>query len=156
MASIIAAYVSNSHVLPALIRRFHEAVETGTSDIVVWGSGTPYREFLHVDDMADASLFVMDLPKDIYEANTQPMLSHINVGFGEDVTIATLAQLIAKVTGYTGTISFDRSKPDGTAKKLMDVSRLADMGWRASISLEDGITSTYRWFLDNQSAFREA
>jgi GDP-L-fucose synthase len=149
-------HVSNSHVLPALIRRFHEAVETGTSDIVVWGSGTPYREFLHVDDMADASLFVMDLPKDIYEANTQPMLSHINVGFGEDVTIATLAQLIAKVTGYTGTISFDRSKPDGTAKKLMDVSRLADMGWRASISLEDGITSTYRWFLDNQSAFREA
>jgi GDP-L-fucose synthase len=138
-------HVSNSHVLPALIRRFHEAVETGTSDIVVWGSGTPYREFLHVDDMADASLFVMDLPKDIYEANTQPMLSHINVGFGEDVTIATLAQLIAKVTGYTGTISFDRSKPDGTAKKLMDVSRL-----------EDGITSTYRWFLDNQSAFREA
>lgn len=149
-------HVSNSHVLPALIRRFHEAAESGSSEIVVWGSGKPCREFLHVDDMADASLFVMDLPKDIYQANTKPMLSHINVGFGEDVTIAALAELIAKVTGYSGAIRFDTSKPDGTMKKLMDVSRLANMGWRAKINLEDGIASTYRWFLENQSAFREA
>ncbi|WP_170444937.1 GDP-L-fucose synthase [Ruegeria arenilitoris] len=141
----------NSHVLPALIRRFHEAKRDGLDEVVIWGTGKPRREFLHVDDMAEASLFVMDLPQDVYQANTQPMLSHINVGCGQDVSIAELASLIAKITGYTGRITQDTTKPDGTMRKLMDVSRLAKMGWKARIGLEDGIRETYDWFLD-QSA----
>lgn len=136
----------NSHVLPALIRRFHEAAQNNTPEVVIWGSGKPMREFLHVDDMAEASLFVLDLDKATYEANTQPMLSHINVGTGSDISILDLAKLVAKVTGYQGKISNDPSKPDGTMKKLMDVSRLADMGWRAQVALEDGVAETYRWF----------
>ncbi|MBZ4023545.1 GDP-fucose synthetase [Rhodobacter sp. TJ_12] len=136
----------NSHVLPALIRRFHEAAQNGTEEVVIWGTGTPKREFLHVDDMAEASLFVLDLPRDIYEANTEPMLSHINVGSGTDVSILELAQLVAKITGYSGKISTDPTKPDGTMRKLMDVSRLSRMGWTASISLEAGIAETYAWF----------
>ncbi len=136
----------NSHVLPALMRRFHEAAVSGAKEVVIWGTGTPMREFLHVDDMAEASLFVLELPKDIYEANTAPMLSHINVGTGTDVTIGELAHMLAKVTGFTGTIGFDTSKPDGTMRKLMDVSRLKDMGWSARIGLEDGIKETYEWF----------
>jgi nucleoside-diphosphate-sugar epimerase len=112
------------------------------------------REFLHVDDMAAASLFVFDLDRDTYEANIDPMLSHINVGTGEDITILELAQLVARVTGYEGRIVTDPSKPDGTMRKLMDVSRLADMGWRASIPLEDGIAETYQWFLDNPDKIR--
>ncbi|MCG7522223.1 GDP-L-fucose synthase [Ruegeria sp. Ofav3-42] len=136
----------NSHVLPALIRRFHEAQRDGLDEVVIWGSGKPRREFLHVDDMAEASLFVLDLPRDVYEANTEPMLSHINVGCGEDISIAELAALVAKVTGFKGRISQDVSKPDGTMRKLMDVSRLADMGWRAKTGLEDGIRETYAWF----------
>ncbi|WP_037312717.1 GDP-L-fucose synthase [Ruegeria halocynthiae] len=138
----------NSHVLPALVRRFHEAQRDGLDEVVIWGTGKPRREFLHVDDMAEASLFVLDLPRDIYEANTQPMLSHINVGCGEDVSIAELAALVAKTTGFTGRITQDVSKPDGTLRKLMDVSRLADMGWRARVGLEDGVRETYAWFLD--------
>ncbi|WP_170525828.1 GDP-L-fucose synthase [Ruegeria arenilitoris] len=141
----------NSHVLPALIRRFHEAKRDGLDEVVIWGTGKPRREFLHVDDMAEASLFVMDLPQDVYQANTQPMLSHINVGCGQDVSITELAALIAKITGYTGRIKQDTTKPDGTMRKLMDVSRLAKMGWKARIGLEDGIRETYDWFLD-QSA----
>ncbi|WP_170391650.1 GDP-L-fucose synthase [Ruegeria arenilitoris] len=141
----------NSHVLPALIRRFHEAKRDGLDEVVIWGTGKPRREFLHVDDMAEASLFVMDLPQDVYQANTQPTLSHINVGCGQDVSIAELAALIAKITGYTGRITQDTTKPDGTMRKLMDVSRLAKMGWKARIGLEDGIRETYAWFLD-QSA----
>ncbi|WP_170439539.1 GDP-L-fucose synthase [Ruegeria arenilitoris] len=141
----------NSHVLPALIRRFHEAKRDGLDEVVIWGTGKPRREFLHVDDMAEASLFVMDLPQDVYQANTQPMLSHINVGCGQDVSIAELAALIAKITRYTGRITQDTTKPDGTMRKLMDVSRLAKMGWKARIGLEDGIRETYAWFLD-QSA----
>ncbi|WP_170421427.1 GDP-L-fucose synthase [Ruegeria arenilitoris] len=141
----------NSHVLPALIRRFHEAKRDGLDEVVIWGTGKPRREFLHVDDMAEASLFVMDLPQDVYQANTQPMLSHINVGCGHDVSIAELAALIAKITGYSGRIKQDTTKPDGTMRKLMDVSRLAQMGWKARIDLEDGIRETYAWFLD-QSA----
>ncbi|MDJ0820337.1 MAG: GDP-L-fucose synthase [Paracoccaceae bacterium] len=137
----------NSHVLPALIRRFHEAREAGLEEVVIWGSGKPMREFLHVDDMAEASLFVLDLDRDTYAANTQPMLSHINVGSGTDISILDLARLVAKVTGYQGRISNDPSKPDGTMKKLMDVSRLADMGWRAQIGLEAGVAGTYDWFL---------
>lgn len=137
----------NSHVMPALIRRFHEAAASGAEVVVIWGTGTPYREFLHVDDMADASLFVFDLDKEAYEANTEPMLSHINVGFGEDVTIAELAHRIAGVTGFTGKVVFDTSKPDGTMRKLMDSSRLTSMGWTPNVSLSDGIQETYRWFL---------
>jgi nucleoside-diphosphate-sugar epimerase len=144
----------NSHVLPALIRRFHEAAEAGLEEVTIWGTGTPRREFLHVDDMAEASLFVLDLPKDIYDANTDPMLSHINVGTGTDVSILDLARMVAAVTGYGGRIVTDPTKPDGTPRKLMDVTRLADMGWRARIGLEEGIAGTYSWFLDNQDGFR--
>lgn len=144
----------NSHVLPALIRRFHEAAQEGKDEVVIWGSGKPRREFLHVDDMAEASLFVMDLDKATYDANTQPQLSHINVGSGVDVSILELAQMVAEVTGFKGKIELDRTKPDGTMRKLMDVSRLADMGWKASIDLENGVRETYQWFLDNQDSFR--
>ncbi|MEM9966115.1 MAG: GDP-L-fucose synthase [Asticcacaulis sp.] len=136
----------NSHVLPALIRRFHEAVRDGKDEVVIWGTGTPYREFLHVDDMAEASLFVLDLPKETYEANTEPMLSHINVGTGVDATIGDIAKIIADVTGFKGCIRFDTTKPDGTMRKLMDVSRLARMGWKSKVGLEDGLRETYAWF----------
>jgi GDP-L-fucose synthase len=139
----------NSHVMPALIRRFHEALEAGIEQVTIWGTGTPRREFLHVDDMAEASLFVFDLPTDRYQANTEPMLSHINVGYGEDVTIADLARLVAEVTGFKGEIVFDTTKPDGTMRKLMDSSRLGAMGWKPSIMLADGVRETYRWFLDH-------
>lgn len=139
----------NSHVMPALIRRFHEAVASGAEEVVIWGTGTPYREFLHVDDMAEASLFVFDLDKETYEANTEPMLSHINVGFGEDVTISELAHLVADTTGFTGRISFDTSKPDGTMRKLMDSGRLTTMGWKPSVALAKGVEETYAWFRNN-------
>lgn len=144
----------NSHVLPALIRRFHEAVQDGSDEVVMWGTGKPMREFLHVDDMAEASLFVLDLDKTSYSANTQPMLSHINVGSGTDVSIGDLGRMVARVTGFEGRITNDTSKPDGTMRKLMDVGRLANMGWTARIGLEDGIAETYQWFLDNQGSFR--
>ncbi|AKO97744.1 Nucleoside-diphosphate-sugar epimerase [Marinovum algicola DG 898] len=144
----------NSHVLPALIRRFHEAAQEDREEVVIWGSGKPRREFLHVEDMAEASLFVLDLDQATYDANTEPMLSHINVGAGTDLSILGLAQLVAKVTGFEGRITTDPTKPDGTMRKLMDVGRLADMGWQARIGLEEGIAGTYRWFLDNQDAFR--
>jgi len=138
----------HSHVLPALMRRFHEAVRTGADEVVIWGTGTPMREFLHVDDMARASLFVHDLPVEIYARETSPMLSHINVGTGTDVTIRRLAELIAQITGFDGRIVFDDTKPDGTPRKLMDVSRLARLGWHAQIALEDGLRQTYAWFLE--------
>ena len=144
----------NSHVLPALIRRFHEAAQSGVDVVTIWGSGQPRREFLHVDDMAQASLYVLDLPKHEYDRNVQPMLSHINVGAGTDVSILELAQLVAHATGFEGRIETDPSKPDGTMRKLMDVSRLTSMGWRASIPLEEGIRSTYQWFLANQHNIR--
>jgi nucleoside-diphosphate-sugar epimerase len=144
----------NSHVLPALIRRFHEAAQAGDEVVTIWGSGTPRREFLHVDDMAEASLFVLDLDRATYDANTEPMLSHINVGCGTDVSIMELAQMVADVTGFKGSIANDPSKPDGTMRKLMDVSRLADMGWRARVGLEEGLQGTYDWFLENQDAVR--
>lgn len=147
----------NSHVLPALIRRFNQAARNGDPEVVVWGTGTPMREFLHVDDMAEASLFVQDLDKATYEAETEPMLSHINVGSGTDVTIRELAETIARVTGFTGKITFDTTKPDGTPRKLMDVSRLARMGWKAKIGLDDGIRETYEWFLAQEDvALRSA
>ncbi|HAW46874.1 GDP-fucose synthetase [Roseovarius sp. A46] len=144
----------NSHVLPALIRRFHEAAEAGREEVTIWGTGRPRREFLHVDDMAEASLFVLDLDRDRYDANTQPMLSHINVGTGEDIAILDLAKMVARVTCFDGRITTDPTKPDGTMRKLMDVSRLADMGWRARIGLEQGVADTYRWFLENLDRFR--
>lgn len=144
----------NSHVVPAMLRRFHEAKLSGDAEVVVWGTGTPMREFLHVDDMAAASLFVLELDRATYLANTQLMLSHINVGIGTDVTIRELAETIAKVTGFTGKIIFDTSKPDGTPRKLMDVSRLANLGWKASISLEAGLANTYRWFVDHTQEIR--
>ena len=144
----------NSHVMPALMRRFHQAVETGAPEVVIWGSGKPMREFLHVDDMAAASLHVLDLPPADYAANTSPMLSHINVGTGQDVSIAELARLMARVTGFTGAIRFDTTKPDGTLRKLMDVSRLAGMGWQAGIMLQDGLASTYQWYLAHQAEVR--
>ena len=142
----------NSHVMPALIRRFHEAAVSGAKEVVIWGTGKPWREFLHVDDMAEASLFVFDLDKETYEANTQPVLSHINVGYGEDVTISELAQLVAAVTGFTGRIAFDASKPDGTMRKLMDSGRLTAMGWKPSVALSEGVKETYAWFLANVAA----
>ena len=145
----------NSHVLPALIRRFHEAAEAGAQEVTIWGTGSPRREFLHVDDMAEASLFVMELPWTAYDANSQPMLSHVNVGTGSDVSILELARLVGGVTGFAGRISCDPSKPDGTPRKLLDVSRLADMGWRASIPLQAGVEETYRWFLDNRHDIRD-
>lgn len=139
----------NSHVMPALIRRFHEAARDGLDEVVIWGSGAPRREFLHVDDMAAASLFVLNLPKDKYDANTDPMLSHINVGTGTDVSILELAQMVAKVTGFSGKITTDPTKLDGTMRKLLDVSRLGDMGWIARIELEQGLRNTYEWYLEN-------
>ena len=144
----------NSHVLPALIRRFYEAAQAGTDVVTIWGSGMPKREFLHVDDMAEASLFVLNLPKDSYAANTQPMLSHINVGSGVDVSILDLAQMVAQITGFQGKIATDPTKPDGTMRKLMDVSRLESMGWKARITLEDGLKETFEWFLANQHIYR--
>ena len=144
----------NSHVLPALIRRFHEAKEAGLDSVTIWGSGKPRREFLHVDDMAAASLFVLNMSRENYEANTQEMLSHINVGCGSDVSILELAQLVAEVTGFEGEIKTDPSKPDGTMRKLMDVSRLANMGWTAQIELKQGIEETYQWFLANHADIR--
>lgn len=144
----------NSHVIPAMLRRFHEAAQRGDAEVVVWGTGTPMREFLFVDDMAAASVFVMNLNKDIYDENTEPMLSHINVGTGVDVTIRELAETIAKVTGFKGELVFDTSKPDGTPRKLMDVSRLAEMGWKAGVELERGLKETYQWFLANADSAR--
>lgn len=144
----------NSHVLPALIRRFHEATQTGAEEVVIWGTGAPRREFLHVDDMAAASLFVLDLPKAIYEANTQPMLSHINVGSGTDTSILDLTHKVAAITGYKGRIVTDPSKPDGAPRKLMDVSRLTEMGWSAQIELDQGLAETYQWFLNHADSYR--
>jgi GDP-L-fucose synthase len=140
--------------MPALIRRFHEAVRDELDEVVIWGSGAPQREFLHVDDMAAACLFVLNLSKDIYNDNTEPMLSHINVGTGTDVSILELAQLVAKITGYSGKISTDPSKPDGTVRKLMDFGRLAKMGWQAHIELEQGLAETYGWYLANMQSAR--
>jgi GDP-L-fucose synthase len=139
----------NSHVIPALLRRFHEAVRASQAEVVIWGSGSPMREFLHVDDMAAASVHVMELDQNTYQANTQPMLSHINVGTGEDCTIRDLAQTIAKVTGFRGQLSFDASKPDGAPRKLMDVSRLRALGWQATIGLEEGLSDAYQWFVEH-------
>ena len=137
----------NSHVIPALIRRFHEAKIGNAPEVVIWGTGTPRREFLYVDDMAAASVFVMELDKTNYDQHTQPTQSHINVGFGSDVTIAQLADEVAQATGYVGKISFDPSKPDGAPRKWMDSTRLNQLGWRAKVALKQGLQEAYREFL---------
>ena len=144
----------NSHVIPALMRRFHEAKSTNAAEVSVWGSGKPMREFLHVDDMAAASIYVMNLDDAVYKENTEPMLSHINVGTGVDCTIKALVETMAEVVGYKGKIVFDATKPDGTPRKLMDVSRLERLGWKAKTTLEDGLKMTYEWFLLHQDDFR--
>ena len=136
----------NSHVIPALMRRIHEAKAQGADEVVIWGSGKPMREFLHVDDMAAASVFVMELDAATYRQHTQPMLSHINVGTGVDCTIRELAEALCRVIGFEGRLVFDTSKPDGTPRKLLDVSRLSRLGWTASIELEPGLAETYDWF----------
>jgi len=147
-------HYENSHVIPALIRRFHDAKVRGDTEVVVWGSGNANREFLHVDDMAAASLFVLQLDSDIYKSNTSEMLSHINVGTGVDCSIREMADTVKRVVGFDGELVFDTSKPDGSPRKLLDVSRLKAMGWQSAISLEDGLASTYQWFIDNEGSFR--
>jgi len=142
----------NSHVIPALIRRFHEAKVANAPEVVIWGTGTPRREFLYVDDMAAASVFVMQLDKAIYDSQTEPMQSHINVGHGSDVTIAELATTVAKATGYQGNVSFDPSKPDGAPRKWMDSGRLNRLGWHAQVPLEDGLKRAYADMLANLKA----
>ena len=145
----------NSHVVPALIRRFHEAKLANAPFVKAWGTGKPMREFLYVDEMAAASIFVMNLDNLSYQRETQPMLSHINVGTGIDCTISELTETVAKVIGYQGQIFWDTSKPDGAPRKLMDVSCLERLGWKAKVSLEEGLTKTYAWFLDNQTSCRK-
>ena len=141
----------NSHVIPALIRRFHEAKVNNAPSVSIWGSGTPMREFLYVDDMAAASVHVMNLPKVTYEQHTRPMLSHINVGYGADVSIAELARTVGATVGYTGQITFDASKPDGTPRKLMDSQRLHSLGWQARVDLTTGLALAYQDFLQHQA-----
>lgn len=145
----------NSHVIPAMMRRFHEAKQQNLPQVVVWGTGKPMREFLHVDDMAAASIHVLLLDDATYQANTEPMLSHINVGTGVDCTIAELAHTMAHVVGYEGELVFDATKPDGTPRKLMNVDRLKALGWQYSIGLEDGLARTYAWFLKHEEALRQ-
>ena len=144
----------NSHVIPALLRRFHEAKLNSDKEVVAWGSGSPMREFLYVDDMAAASVYVMELDRSLYEANTEPMLSHINVGTGADCTIRELVETVAQVVGFKGSIKFDATKPDGAPRKLMDVGRLGELGWKYSISLERGLSHAYEWFLKHEDDYR--
>ena len=146
--------LENSHVVPALIRRFHEARYSSQESVVVWGSGVVKREFLHVDDMARASCFVMNHPKASFSKVVKPTLSHVNVGLGKDVSIAELASLIAKIVGFTGDIIFDTSKPDGPPRKLLDISILKGMGWNPRIDLHEGLKSTYTWFVENSDKKR--
>ena len=146
--------LENSHVIPALIRKFHDAKVDGASQVEVWGTGNAMREFLHVDDMARACIHVMNLDKEVYESVSEPMLSHINVGTGVDVTIKELARHVARVTEFKGDIVFDTSKPDGTPRKLLDVSKLKRLGWTPHYSLEEGLQQAYSWFLENINEFR--
>ncbi len=145
---------TDSHVIPALLRRFHEAKLANAAEVIIWGSGSPRREFLHVDDLAAACLFVMDLDSATYSASTQAA-PHLNVGCGEDRSIAELAHHIARITGFTGRLVFDTSKPEGTPRKLLDVSRITALGWRPCFDLEKGLRQTYTWFVENAGRWRE-
>ena len=144
----------NSHVIPAMMRRFHEAVQANAKQVIIWGTGKPKREFLHVQDMAAAGVYVMNLDTTTYQANTQEMLSHINIGTGVDCSIRELAETLAEVTGFKGKLVFDSSKPDGAPRKLMDVNRLKNLGWQYNISLKQGLSTTYKWFLQHQEQLR--
>ncbi|PME35518.1 GDP-fucose synthetase [Vibrio sp. 10N.286.55.E10] len=144
----------HSHVIPALLRRFHEAKLNDDEEVIAWGSGKPMREFLYVDDMAAASIYVMNLDEAVYDENTEPMLSHINVGTGVDCTIRELVETVARTVGFEGKIKFDDTKPDGAPRKLMNVDRLESLGWVSSVSLEDGLSLAYQWFVENQGQFR--
>lgn len=139
----------NSHVIPALVRRFHEAKSSNASEVVIWGTGNAYREFLYVDDLADACLFIMHLDKATYQSHITTTLSHINVGTGQEVSIKTLAETIKKVTNFSGKLVFDTSKPDGAPRKLLDTSKLNQLGWQAKVDLEAGLATTYAWFVEN-------
>ena len=139
----------NSHVIPALIKRFHEAKINNYEEVLVWGTGNALREFLYVDDMASASIFVLSVDKDLYEENTKPMLSHINIGSGEEISISALAQIIKNVVGFEGKLVFDASKPDGSPRKFIDISRISGLGWQPSTDLLEGITITYDWLKQN-------
>lgn len=146
----------NSHVIPALLRRFHDAVKNNDPEVVIWGSGSPKREFLHVDDMAAASVHIMELDSDVFWKDLDPMLSHVNVGTGLDCSIKELAETIARVTDYKGRLIFDASKPDGAPRKLMDVTRLEALGWTHAIGLEAGLRDSYSWYVDNIESVRAA
>ena len=139
----------NSHVIPALMQRFHQAKVDNDAEVVVWGTGNAMREFLYVDDMAQASLFVLELDEQTYKANTQPMLSHINIGTGKDTTIREMAKTMKLVVGYEGKLTFDATKPDGVPRKLIDIRRLKKMGWEYSVDLKDGLNETYKWYLES-------
>ena len=142
-------HLENSHVIPALMRRFHEAKINNGSEVVVWGTGNALREFLYVDDMAEASLFVLESDKQTYQDNTKPMLSHINVGTGKEVTIKEMAETMKQVVGYKGQLAFDGTKPEGPPRKVIDVTRLENMGWRYGVDLKDGLSKTYKWYLES-------
>jgi GDP-L-fucose synthase len=141
----------NSHVIPALMQRFHQAKVNNDAEVAVWGTGNAMREFLYVDDMAQASLFVLELDKETYKTNTQPILSHINVGTGKDVTIREIAKTIKRVVGYKGKLTFDTAKPDGAPRKLIDVTRLSKMGWSYNVDLNNGLKKTYKWYLEQRN-----
>lgn len=145
---------NNSHVIPGLIRRFHDAKTNNLEKVIAWGSGQPLREFLYVDDLAEASVHIMQLDQKVFQGKTEAMLSHINVGTGIDCSIKDLTQLIAKIVDYKGEIYFDTSKPDGTPRKLMDISAINSLGWKARVSLEDGLNKTYKWYLKNINTIR--
>ena len=142
-------HLENSHVIPALMRRFHEAKVNKKEEVIVWGTGNAMREFLYVDDMAEASIFILELDEQIYRTNTQPMLSHINVGTGVDVTIREMAETMKVVVGFNGKIVFDTTKPDGVSRKLIDVTKLESIGWKYSVNLKNGLKKTYDWYLEN-------
>ena len=147
--------LQSSHVVPALLQRFHEAATKKLETISIWGSGSPRREFLHVDDMAAGCLAVVDCDRNRYEEATGPSLNHLNIGTGTDITIAELAAMIAEITGFEGDIVYDTTKPDGTPRKLLDVSRINQLGWTAQIDLREGLKATYQWYLENQKTLRQ-
>ena len=148
-------HLKNSHVIPALIRRFHEAKITNKPQVEVWGSGNQQREFLHVDDMADATVFIMNIDKKRLDKEINPMVSHVNVGTGVDVSIKNISKIIKEVVGFRGKVVFDTKMLDGTQRKLLDISKIENLGWKPAINLKDGLRQTYNWFLENSKELRE-